>query len=421
MLSLLTPDIVADTHNGATYLRSRVPLETPVPHLGVYLARGATLHPDRPLFKARTGEGVQTRTWGEIYARARSIAAHLVGRGTTEPIAVLSDNSIAQAELTLGAMLAGVPVAPISVAYSLRSTDHRRLAKVVDQLKPGTVYVETEAPFERALAATGLDRVTRYTAALLEGLAATPPGAIDDVTRSLTPDTVAKILFTSGSTGMPKGVMTTHRMLCANQQMIAQCWPFLSESPPILVDWLPWNHTFGGSHNFGLVLAHGGTLFIDEGRPVPALVDRTVANLRDTPPTDYFTVPAGYAALVPKLEDDPSFAAVFFSRLRTLFYAGAALPDDLWQRLGALAAAADREVFLTTAWGSTETAPMSTSAHFSMSRAGNIGVPAPGRRAQAGVGWGSTRDPGSWTPRVHANAGRCRAHPVRRRGLLPPR
>jgi feruloyl-CoA synthase len=187
-----------------------------------------------------------------------------------------------------------------------------------------------------------------------------------------------KILFTSGSTGRPKGVPTTQRMLCANQEMIAACWPFLRGSPPVLVDWLPWSHTFGGSHDFNLVLFHGGTLVIDEGRPAPGLIERTARNLREYPPTDYFTVPAGYAALVPLLEDDPSLAEIFFSRLRTSFYAGASLPDDLWQRLSRLAAAARRDVFLTTAWGSTETSPMSTSAHFRLERAGNVGVPAPG-------------------------------------------
>lgn len=380
MPSLLVPDIESHTRDGRTILRSRTPLQPPPRTLGALLATGATAHPDRDLFAERGPKGTLVRrSWSQVYERARGIASHLLRRGTQAPIAVLSDNSLAHAEITLGATLAGVPVAPISSAYSLRSEDHARLRSVVAQLKPGTVFVEDEAPFGAALDASGLSEVPRYTAAFLDGLAATPvEDAQDRAMEAVGPEHIAKILFTSGSTGHPKGVPTTHHMLCANQQMIAQCWPFLAESPPVLVDWLPWSHTFGGSHNVGLVLMHGGTLLIDDGRPTPDGMGRTLRNLRELPPTDYFTVPAGYAALIPELEQDAAFRDRFFSRLRTAFYAGAALPDDLWQRLVACARATGQDVFVTTAWGSTETSPMSTSAHFPMTGAGNIGVPAPG-------------------------------------------
>jgi feruloyl-CoA synthase len=215
---------------------------------------------------------------------------------------------------------------------------------------------------------------------LADLIAATPPS--DEVERAfsaLTPDTVAKILFTSGSTGTPKGVINTHRMLCSNQQAIGQVWPFMSSEPPVLVDWLPWSHTFGGNHNLGQILAFGGTLYIDDGRPVPQLFDLTVRALTEMPPTVYYNVPAGYALLAPRLEQDRELAEAFFSRLRLMFYAAAALPEALWHRLRKVAdEVAGREVPLTASWGATETAPAATSAHFASAACGCIGVPLPG-------------------------------------------
>jgi feruloyl-CoA synthase len=217
------------------------------------------------------------------------------------------------------------------------------------------------------------------TTALADLLATTPGSALREAERRLGPDTVAKFLFTSGSTGVPKGVINTHRMLCSNQQMIEQCWPFVTETPPVLVDWLPWHHTFGGNHDFNLVLKQGGTLYIDAGKPGPNLIGTTVRNLQEISPTIYFNVPVGLSMLLPHLEQNEALRQTFFRDLQMIFYAGSALPQDVWERLEAVSRqAGGKQVMMASAWGSTETAPMATTVHFPISRAGVIGLPAPG-------------------------------------------
>ena len=334
--------------------------------------------------------------WRKLtYATARQIvdalAQGLLERGLSaeRPIMILSGNSIDHALLTLAGHTAGIPVAPISVAYSLQSQDHAKLKHIAELLDPGLVYVADTGPFAKALAALDLTEAelvaSRNGASLdgvtaLEDMAQSRPGAaLDKAIASIGAETIAKILFTSGSTGLPKGVINTHGMLTANQQQLAQIWPFLDEAPLVLLDWLPWNHTFGANHNFNLVLRHAGTLFIDGGRPVPALISETVRNLSEVSPTIYFNVPAGYAALLPFLEGDEALARSFFAKLRLIFYAGAALPQDLWERLEAVALRTTGErVPMTSSWGTTETSPLSTAAHFMIERAGPIGVPVPG-------------------------------------------
>ncbi|MEM7350233.1 MAG: feruloyl-CoA synthase [Acidobacteriota bacterium] len=377
--------------SGGMILRSPSPLEPYEAHLGEMLRRWAGERPDRTFLAERSGDGWRKLIYAEALGQAEAIGQSLAARGLgpERPLVILSGNSIDHALITLGSLLAGVPVAPVSPAYSLMSRDYGKLRHVWDCVQPGMVFVEQAAPFAAALASVDLSATEVVTSGAIAGdLAMTPLAELQDATPGaelraaearVGPETVAKVLFTSGSTGTPKGVLNTHRMLCSNQQMIAQCWPFLEKTPPVLVDWLPWNHTFGANHNFNLVLKHGGTLHIDAGKPAPDLFAETVRNLRETSPTLYFNVPAGFAQLVAVLERDGALRASFFRRLQLIFYAGAALPQDLWQRLEALSLATlGRKVLMASAWGSTETAPLATSVHFSIDQAGVIGLPAPG-------------------------------------------
>jgi feruloyl-CoA synthase len=348
----------------------------------------ADAEPDYPLIAERGRDGAwRTVTYGDAVAAADAIGQALIerGLGPARPLLILSGNGVNHLLMTLGALTAGVPVAPVSVAYSLQSKDHARIRAITELIAPGAAYADDAAAFGPALDAAGVPAIigggSRAGAGTVGELRAAEPGpAVRGAFATLTPDVTAKILFTSGSTGAPKGVLNTHRMLSANQQMMRQAWPFLAGERPVIVDWLPWSHTFGGNHNVNMMLANGGTIYVDGGRPAPGLFAQTIANLADVPPTVYFNVPAGYAQLVPALEGDPEFAARFFSRLRLLFNAAAALPAGLRARLEALAArhAPGRDIPVTGSWGATETAPAVTSANFPFTDARCIGAPLPG-------------------------------------------
>ena len=352
----------------------------------------AAADPDYPLVAERGADGSwRACSYGAAVAAAAAIGQALLELGLTgdRPLLVLSGNSIDHLLVTLGAMTAGIPVAPVSMAYSLLSRDHARIRVITELVDPGAVFAEDAESFGPALDALGrvppiISTGSRPGAAQLAELIACRPGQlVASAFSALRPDAIAKILFTSGSTGTPKGVLNTHRMLAANQQMLRQAWPFLAVERPVIVDWLPWSHTFGGNHNMGMMLTNGGTLYIDAGRPAPGMFAQTITNLSDIAPTIYFNVPAGYAQLVPALEADPEFARKFFTRLRLMFNAAAALPSALRDRLGDIAArTSGRSIPVTGAWGTTETAPAVTTAHFDYTDARCIGAPLPGTQVK---------------------------------------
>jgi feruloyl-CoA synthase len=376
----------SDAADGRILLRSTDPLaEHPASVIHEFRAH-ADAHPERLLIAERVDGDWARTTWGEMRTWADGLAAGLLARGLDRrPVMVLSHNSRPHLALSLAAMTLGTPVVPVSQAYSLQSTDHAKLAAMVELVDPGVVFAQdgAYAAAVAAVAGSGRTVVTGSAGGVpgatgLDDLVAPPAPEVDRRAAALRPGTVAKILFTSGSTGTPKGVINTHGMLAANQQQIRQAWPFLADEPPVLLDWLPWSHTFAGNHDTNLVLCHGGTLYLDDGRPAPGLVERTVANLAESRPTIYLSVPAGYAALLPHLERDDEAARAFFARLRLGFFAAAALPQGLWDRLTALAEKHGSTMRMTTSWGMTETSPCATTAHFPITRSDCLGVPVPG-------------------------------------------
>jgi feruloyl-CoA synthase len=379
--------------DGTILLRSPRVLEPYPEKLTERLAHWAEAAPERIFLAQRDRTGAwRSVTYGQAFASVRAIAAGLLDRELSpeRPIAILSGNDIEHALLGLAAMHVGVPYAPISVPYSLVSRDFKKLKAIIEILTPGLVFAADGATFAPAIAATvpqdvevavtanpASDRpMTPYT----ELLDARPTSAIDAAHAKVGPATVAKILFTSGSTGQPKGVINTQQMLCANQAMIRGGLAFLGDGePPVLVDWLPWNHTYGSNHNFGLVLDRGGSLYIDEGKPMPGAIEATARNLRDIAPTIYFNVPKGFEMLLPHLSEDRALRETFFTRLKLMFYAGAGLSQhvhDAFQEL-AVKTVGERIMFLTSL-GSTETAPAALACSWESEQIGNIGLPLPG-------------------------------------------
>jgi feruloyl-CoA synthase len=385
-LALAAVDVVSrPLPGGGLLLRARRDLDPYPTSLGDLLRRWAGEAPERTFLAERSGTGWRRVSYSATLAAVERIASALLERGLSpeRPVLLLSDNGVDHALLQLAALHVGVPAVPISPAYSLLAEDHGQLRYILELVRPGLVFAGGRDGAERY--ARALATVAATLSSETEIVAGAPPlaGALHPElaarAAAVGPETVAKILFTSGSTGRPKGVINTQRMLGSNQQAIAQGWPFLEARPPVIVDWLPWSHTFGGNHNFNLVLRNGGTLYIDGGKPAPGLIETTVANLREIPSTLHFNVPRGFDMLIPYLERDRELCDTFFRDLDALFYAAAALPQHLWEKLEALSVAATgRRVAMLSAWGSTETAPCATQIHFPMERAGVIGLPVPG-------------------------------------------
>ena len=384
--------------DGATLVTSTEPLGAYPPRLTDRLLHWAAVEPEHTLAAKRQQGGDWRRlSYREALHGARCIAQVLIDMklSVDRPVAILSDNDLEHLLLTLGAMLAGVPVAPISAAYSTVSRDYGKLKHILGVLTPGLVFASSASAYGRAITATvPADVVVVLTHGQMEGhggheggrtlsfadlLATVPTAQVDAAHARVGPDTIAKFLFTSGSTKLPKGVINTQRMLCSNQQMILQCFPGLGHERPVLVDWLPWNHTFGGNHNLGLTLYNGGTLYIDDGKPVPALIGETLRNLREIAPTLYFNVPKGFEEIANALELDAALRDRFFSRVKMMFFAGASLSQPVWDQLDRMAEQACGErIRMLTGLGMTETAPFAICANGAEVRAGHIGLPAPG-------------------------------------------
>lgn len=377
--------------DGSIRLRSPHPLGPYPDKLGERLVHWAAVAPDRTLFARRGPDGAWIRlSYAAVLAAVRRLGQALLDRGLSaeRPLLILSGNDLDHALLALAAMHVGVPYTPLSPAYSLVSTDHGKLRHVVNLLTPGLVFAADGAVFARAIAALPADielvvaanlPVGRQATLLADMAATAPTAAVDRAHDAVGPDTVAKILFTSGSTGLPKGVINTQRMLCSNQQMLRDVFCFLGDEPPVIVDWLPWNHTFGSNHNFGLMIYNGGTLYIDDGKPMPGGIAATVENLREIAPTVYFNVPKGYEALLPYLQAEPELRRLFFSRLRMMYYAGAGMAPHVWDALTQLAREhAPYDVLIATGLGATETAPFALSASWPVDRPGLVGLPVQG-------------------------------------------
>jgi feruloyl-CoA synthase len=389
------PEIRAECRDGIRRVDAVTPLETPPARFTDRLVSGANSYPSRTVVARRGPDGEWIRiSYAQMLERARHIGQALLDRGLSaeRPLVILSGNDLEHFQLALGAMYAGIPYAPLSPAYSLATSNYSKVSDLIDQLTPGMVYASDGDAFGKAIAAAvpgdvelvlnhgsvaGRD-VTRFG-----DLLDTEPSTADAANAQVGPETIAKFMLTSGSTKKPKAVITTHGMLCNNQQMLLQTFPFFADTPPVLVDWLPWNHCFGGSHNVGIVIYNGGTLYIDDGRATPADFGTTLKNLREIAPTAYLSIPKGFEMLTDALEKDAALRETFFSQVKLFYCAGAGLSQAAWDRLDAVAVAhCGESIRIMTGLGMTETSPSCTFGTGDIVKAGYVGVPAPGCRVK---------------------------------------
>ncbi|ARV19084.1 Long-chain-fatty-acid--CoA ligase FadD15 [Curvibacter sp. AEP1-3] len=388
---------VSDGAPGVRYLQADLALGAYARRITDFLVHWAETTPDQTFLARRqqmpdgtTGEW-QHISYAQALASARSIGQALLDRGLSpeRPVVILSENSLEHAMMALGCLYAGVPYCPVSPAYATVSQDYEKLRHVMDTLTPGLVFVADATRYGAGVAATvgpdvevvaALGQLQSREATSYASLLATPATpAIDAAMHATGPGTIVKFLFTSGSTKLPKPVINTQRMWCANLQQISLSLPVFAEAPPVLVDWLPWNHTFGGNHNFGLTLQHGGTLYIDDGKPTAALIGETLRNLREIAPTVYFNVPTGFEMIASAMESDSALRTTLLSRLKVFFYSGAGLSQPVWDKLHAIQESAIGErIVMATGLGMTESSPSAMFVNSPDVASGDIGVPVPG-------------------------------------------
>ncbi len=382
---------------GVHYLSAEQPVQDYPARMTDRLQHWAQVTPERTFIARRdkladgsTGHWRHV-SYAQAWASAQSIAQALINRSLSfeRPVVILSENDLEHALLSLGCLVAGVPFVPTSPPYSLVSQDYAKLRHVLKTVTPGMVFAADAARYGRAImAAVDADIEVVLTAGQLTGRASTPffdlietqvTPTVNHAMQATGPDTIAKFLFTSGSTKLPKAVINTQRMWCANQQQMAQSMPMLAEQPLVLVDWLPWNHTFGGNHNFGMVIYHGGTLYIDDGKPTPALMAETLRNLREIAPTVYFNVPTGFEAIANAMKTDDVLRRNLLSRVKMFFYSGAGLAQPVWDSLyESQEKEVGERIVMTTGLGMTESGPFAIFVTHPNVKAGDLGVPAPG-------------------------------------------
>ena len=378
-----------DRPDGSILLRSTYPLSPVVERTGDWLHQWAGEAPDRVFLAERSGAGWREESYADILEKVRAIGAALLARGmgANTPILIMSGNGVDHGILALAAQYVGVPVVPVAEQYSLIHGAHGRLREAINLIKPKMAYVVDADQYGEALNLAELAQVeivasrpgSRNVTAFADLLKGDGSVDVDSAFAAVTPDTVGKILMTSGSTSSPKGVLTTHRMMCVNQAQLADSMPFLRKRPPVIVDWLPWNHVFGGSHNFNMMLANGGSLYIDDGKPVKGLFERTVENLSLKTGTLVFNVPLGFGMLLKALEADADLRQRFFEDLDLIFYAGASLPQEVWSGFERMAMEVKGEVpLMTSSWGLTETAPSALMQQEPAPHSGIVGVPVSG-------------------------------------------